>query len=89
MTVLNVTYDEKRCGYFVQGSGFDFFAYFTGDINEETNLMENYIECDGVVREGSDLDAHISIPLHGCSRLSNDIMETKILEALRVYWPDL
>jgi hypothetical protein len=43
---IDVCYDEKRCGYFVVGDGFDFFCYFTGN-DSETN-----IECDCVERHG-------------------------------------
>lgn len=43
---IDVCYDEKRCGYFVVGDGFDFFCYFTG------NTSKTNIECDCVERHG-------------------------------------
>jgi hypothetical protein len=78
---LNITYDEKRCGYFVQGHGFDFFAYFTGDPNGA-----GFIECDSVQRQGDDYTAHLSIPLNGAKMLSPDLLETLIVKELFPLW---
>lgn len=89
MSELTIFYDERRCGYFVEGLGFDFSAYFTIDIDEDECILSQFIECDHVSREGYDEVAHIAITLHGCDRPSNDIVETQIFQALMVYWPDL
>lgn len=78
---LHITYDEKRCGYFVRGMGFDFFAYFTGDLDGA-----GFIECDSVQREGEAYTAHLTIPLNGASMLSNDLLETLILRELTPLW---
>lgn len=73
---LQVTYDEERCGYFVKGHGFDFFAYFT----------EDAIECCSVTRKDDDYILHLSIELRGLKRLSCDILETLIARELATVW---
>jgi hypothetical protein len=78
---LNITYDDKRCGYFVQGMGFDFFAYFTGDFDGA-----GFIECDSVQRQGDDYTAHLAIPLQGAKMLSPDLLETLILRDISLLW---
>jgi hypothetical protein len=78
---LNITFDEKRCGYFVQGHGFDFFAYFTGDM-----AGDGFIECSSVKRAGDDYTAHLVIPLRGAKMLSPDLLETLIARELFPLW---
>lgn len=78
---INITYDEKRSGYFVQGLGFDFFAYFTGDMQGA-----GFIECDSVQREGDDYTLHLTIPLSGARLLSSDLLETLIIRELQKFW---
>jgi len=78
---LDIEYDEKRCGWWVSGSGFDFFAYMTSD-----DHGNNFIECDHVVREGSSLDRHITIAYGGAKKLTSDVLETALLIELRKYW---
>lgn len=78
---LNITFDEKRCGYFVSGSGFDFFAYFTGDMDGD-----GFIECDSVQRKGDDYTMHLTIPLNGAKMLSPDLLETLIVRELAPLW---
>ncbi len=71
-TKFQVSYDEKRCGYFVKGHGFDFFLYFTtGDT----------LECDSVMREGSDFELHLTIPI-GQTKPSSDLVETLVAREL-------
>lgn len=77
---LHVEHDEKRCGYWVQGDGFDFFAYFTGDEKNE------FIECDSVRRNGSDKVLHLSIRLGGSGKVDRDILESAIQRELSKYW---
>ena len=78
---LDITYDEKRCGYFVKGHGFDFFAYFTGDLDGQ-----GFIECDSVQRAGDDYTVHLMIPLKGAKMLSPDLLETLISKELLPLW---
>jgi len=78
---LDIWYDEKRCGYFVTGSGFDFFAYLTDDGDGN-----NFIECDHVVRQGYDQAVPIVVAFGGAKNLSLDIVETAILIELKKYW---
>ena len=75
-----VEHDEKRCGYWIQGDGFDFFAYFTGDEKNE------FIECDSVRREGSDYALHLSIRLGPNGKVDKDILESAIQRELSKYW---
>ena len=81
MGVLQVEYDDRRCGYWVKGAGFDFFAYFTGD---EPGV--EFIECSNVTREGDSRSLHLSIPLGGAKRLTEDVLETAILQRLAEFW---
>ena len=77
---LNIWYDEKRQGHWVQGSGFDFFTYFTGD--EDIT----YIECDHVQREGSEFSLHLTIKLGPSGAVHKDILETAIHNELNKWW---
>lgn len=77
---LLIEHDEKRCGYWVQGDGFDFFAYFTSD---EKNT---FIECDSVKREGSDYILHLSVRLGASGNVDNDMLESAIQRELSSYW---
>lgn len=62
---LSVDFDEKRCGYFVRGCGFDFFMYFTGsgDVFEEIESEEIRMEGDPIVIDGEPLSVTIRIPI--------------------------
>lgn len=81
MYSLDITYDEKRCGYWVQGDGFDFFAYFTsGDGG-------NFIECDHVQRQGDDFTLHLSVRLGPNGQPHADILATALQRELAKYWP--
>lgn len=73
---LNVRFDKKRCGYFIEGHGFDFFLYFTDD----------YLECDQVEKIGSDKVLHMYIPLNGKPGMSCDVLENKLLEVMLSNW---
>lgn len=73
---LSSFYDEKRCGYFVSGDGFDFFAYHVGD----SETPEAFgIECDHVERSGygNGYSIHLYIPL-----LQAPMSETVLVNAI-------
>lgn len=74
-----VEYDEKRCGWWFRGLGFEFMAYFT---------LRGYLEAD-VHREGEspDQDVHIAIPLPPSGRMTEDLFATAALKQLRRFWP--
>ena len=64
---FSIDFDEKRCGYFVRGCGFDFFMYFTGgcpgnDI-EFIESEEIRMEGDPIVINGKPLAVTIRIPI--------------------------
>lgn len=74
-TSFSVQFDRKRSGYFVKGSGFDFFLYFTtGDC----------LECDSVKRDGCDFEMHLSIPI-GPTQPSCDLVETLVARELHTH----
>lgn len=76
-TKLNVIYDEKRCGYWINGHGFDFFAYFTSD-----GGPKSWIECDCVTREGCDFNFHLVVPIETAKTPSCDLVETLVAREL-------
>jgi len=80
---LDFYYDEKRQGYWINGGGFDFFAYFTED--EEKNT---YIECDSVCREGDDFKTSIQVKLGPSGQVHRDILETAVHNELNKWWPN-
>ena len=80
---LSVRYDEKRCGYFVTGSGFDFFLYFTTGDTLECDSLNCSTEVFGHEVYNS---TSISIPLNGCEKYSCDVVETLVARALAAVW---
>lgn len=77
---LSCEYDEKRQGYRIQGSGFEFFAYFTGDDSRE------FIECDHVQRNGQGFVLHLKLRLGANGKVHRDIFETALDRELSKYW---
>ena len=80
-TKLNIIFDEKRCGYWVKGYGFDFFAYFTND-----GGLNSWIECDCVTRKESDFTLHLSLPINTAKKPSCDLVETLMMQELSKYF---
>ena len=65
---LSIDFDEKRCGYFVRGCGFDFFMYFTGGESTVNDFQfieseEIRMEGDPIVIDGEPLAVTITIPI--------------------------
>lgn len=86
--MLNVTWDEKRCGYWISGAGFDFFAYFTsgGESPDDMNAPQ-YLECDHVQRHGEDFVLHLQVPIkNAAGEQGIQLVETQVLNELRKYW---
>ena len=86
--MLDVTWDEKRCGYWFSGAGFDFFAYFTsdGEMPDEDNAAQ-YLECDHVQRKGESFVLHLQVPIKNASGASGiELVETQVVNELRKYW---
>jgi hypothetical protein len=83
MKQLRVIYDERREGFLVQGAGFDFFLYPTGD---EDRL--SHFECDHVTRNNDGFSMHVMLAVNAKAP-SSDVIETLLLDQLSLYWPDL
>lgn len=77
---LDFDYDEKRQGYWIKGSGFDFFAYFTSD--EEST----FVECDHIQREGDEYVLHLQVRLGPAGKVHQDILETAVHNELKKWW---
>jgi hypothetical protein len=75
---IRVTYDEKRCAYWVKGDGFDFWLHFTDDEDGA------YLECDCITRWYQDvgLDRPDSIIFEVKGVPSVDWVETAVLREL-------
>lgn len=85
--MIDITWDEKRSGYWIAGDGFDFFAYFTSDVDINGNVEQEFIECDHVQREGEPFVLHLQVPLRAVSGTKGiQIVETQIVNELRKYW---
>lgn len=83
-----ITRDDKRCGFFVSGSGFDFFAYYTCDTTEDGSQLSTYIECDHVERAGEPSEIHhMRINLGPSGVAIEDILHTAISKWLCERWP--
>lgn len=78
---MNVSFDEKRCGYFFFGDGFDFFAYFTADFDEDS---KEFLECDHVERDGDSFILHLQIPSVG--NHNEELAKEMVLKELKKYW---
>lgn len=73
-----VEYDDKRCGWWFRGLGFDFWAHFAG----------GHLEAE-VCRDGDDPDSfvlHLSIALGSAERITADVFASKCLKELGRYW---
>ncbi len=83
MRPFNIFYDEKRCGYFVQGSGFDLFLYFTGD------EPEIFLECDDVapMAQSGGYRHWLQFRLW-CETPSIEILETLVYRELVKFFPE-
>jgi len=85
--MIEITWDEKRNGYWVAGDGFDFFAYFTSDGDIDGKAGQEFIECDHVQRDGEEFALHLQVPLKTVSGTKGiQIVETQIVNELRKYW---
>ena len=85
---IHVEYDEKRCGWWFRGMGFDFMAYFTigGDpLAEDFDACPGFLEAD-VQREGEPYEAHVTIPLPTSGIMTEDLFATAALKQLRRFW---
>jgi len=76
-TQLAITFDEKRCAYYIRGGCFEFFLYFM----QCPYTGAESLECFSVVIDGHD-DFNICIPLNGKKRLSCDVVETLVIREL-------
>lgn len=84
---IQITRDNKRCGFFVVGSGFDFFAYYTCDPSEDGTQESTFIECDHVEREGEPgMARHMMIKLGPSGIAIDDIVHTAICKWLGENW---
>lgn len=86
MKTLDVAWDEKRCGYWFSGSGFEFFAYFT---SAEPGIDESaqFLECDHVQRKGEAFVLHLQVPIKKTVGISGiELVETQVVNELSKYW---
>lgn len=85
MHPFDITYDKRRCGYFVVGHGFDFFLYFTGSPYVE----EIYLECDVVMPEGvpGSYSHHLQFHLWN-GHHSVQLVETMVYRELVKFFPE-
>lgn len=72
--IARVTRDKRRCGFWVVGSGFDFFAYFTG----LPGVDDTYLECDYVTRYNSENSKHMQVRLGASGEVSDDVASSAI-----------
>lgn len=86
--MLNITWDEKRCGYWIAGAGFDFFAYYTSDGDEpDDDTAPMFLECDHVQRQGEEFTLHLRVSIkRAAGEAGIEIIETKIVNELGKYW---
>ena len=85
--MIDVTWDEKRCGYWITGDGFDFFSYFTSDSDIDEDIGQEFIECDHIKRDGDPYVLHLQVPLKTVSGVKGiQIVETQIVNELQKYW---
>lgn len=86
--MLEVAWDEKRCGYWISGEGFDFFAYFTGGGEAPGDMnASQYLECDHVQRQGEDFVLHLQVPIKSAAGEQGvQLVETQVFNEFRKYW---
>ena len=75
---MKVTFDEKRCGYFVGDNKDQFFVYFTCDGNEPSS----YLEFDVEKWNGIEFNSHFQIPIGLAKKPSCDLVETLVSREL-------
>jgi len=85
---LKINFDDKRCGYWVSGLGFDFFASLTSEVSENPDEpgVLSYIQCDFVKRNGEDYVHNLNIPIRHAKMISADLLEHLLVREFIQFW---
>ena len=84
LKLLTVTFDEGDENFHVQGLGFDFHLYLTGDFAPDS---EQFLEFDHVKRAEETFVLHMQIPIdRPADQLSVEWLKIQVFNRLHQHW---